>query len=120
MAKLTKHFSSEEFACKCGCGKASIDPNLVAVLEMMRESIGQPLRIASGVRCHAHNAKVGGKPDSAHLHGKAVDIICTTSRLRHDILDAAYQCGFRRVGIHSSFIHLDCAEHLPQDVCWVY
>ena len=33
-----------------------------------------PLKINSGYRTPEHNAKVGGVPNSQHIHGKALDI----------------------------------------------
>lgn len=45
--KLSEHFDSSEFACKCGCGGmdngAGVNPKLVQVLERMRQYIGNPL-----------------------------------------------------------------------------
>lgn len=45
--KLSEHFDSSEFACKCGCGGmdngAGVDPRLVQVLEKMRQACGKPL-----------------------------------------------------------------------------
>jgi len=43
------------------------------VLEPLRRRFGV-IRITSGYRCAALNAKVGGKPNSQHLQGEAADI----------------------------------------------
>lgn len=120
MGDLSTHFSRHEFACKCGCGEADIDRRLVAILQQMREAIGEPLNITSGVRCTTYNAKVGGKPGSAHVAGLAVDIACTDSHLRHELIRLAVQAGICRIGVHKHFVHLDISKTLPQQVMWLY
>jgi hypothetical protein len=45
------------------------------VLEPVRAKFGI-VRILSGYRCPALNAKVGGVPDSQHVRGEAADITC--------------------------------------------
>ena len=72
--KLSEHFSSNEFACRCGCGACEVSPELVTVLEDARAHFNAPLTIVSGRRCIAHNAKVGGAKSSQHLLGTAADI----------------------------------------------
>lgn len=70
-----KHFTKNEFTCKCGCGFNNIDINLVKVLEKIRSHFGdKPLYITSGCRCANHNIKVGGVQGSRHVLGKASDI----------------------------------------------
>lgn len=44
------------------------------VLDPLREAYGKPIRVTSGYRCPAVNAKVGGSPTSDHLRGMAADI----------------------------------------------
>lgn len=48
------------------------------VLQPLRDAIGVPLRISSGYRCPALNAKVGGVPTSQHTRGEAADVWCAT------------------------------------------
>lgn len=120
MGDLTKNFSRREFACKCGCGAADIDRRLVANLQQMREAVGRPLSITSGVRCLVHNSRVGSKPTSAHVSGQAVDVACFDSHLRHELVRLALQAGIHRIGVHKHFVHLDVSETLPQQVLWMY
>jgi hypothetical protein len=47
----------------------------VEVFEPAREALGCPLRVTSGLRCPPLNHLVGGKPDSRHLFGLAIDCI---------------------------------------------
>lgn len=71
-----KHFKQSEFACKCGCGFADINLNLVKILDEIREYFGQPVVVTSGCRCRNHNSKQkGSSQNSRHISGKAADIV---------------------------------------------
>jgi zinc D-Ala-D-Ala carboxypeptidase len=45
------------------------------ILDPLRESIGHPLTISSGYRCSALNTIAGGARTSAHMFGRAVDVV---------------------------------------------
>lgn len=72
-----KYFKREEFACKCGqyCDgfPVEVDLGMVAVMDKIREEVGKPIRINSGIRCKRHNSNVGGVANSRHLYGSACD-----------------------------------------------
>ena len=70
-----KHFTREEFECKCGCGFDTVDAELLDVLEEVRVWFEEPVTINSGCRCVTHNENEGGKPNSQHLYGRAADIV---------------------------------------------
>ena len=74
--KLTEHFDSSEFRCKCGCGQGDwlMAPELVQALEELRELIGKPIIVNSAYRCPKHNAQVVGVDNSYHTQGMACDI----------------------------------------------
>jgi len=71
--QLSENFHRHEFACKCGCGFATADAELVAVLEFVRAHFGSPIAINSGCRCPEHNKNEGGSSRSKHLQGIACD-----------------------------------------------
>ena len=67
------HFARHEFRCRC-CLRGAVSLALVLALEDVRTLYGGPVRITSGWRCAAHNARVGGHPQSRHMVGCAVDV----------------------------------------------
>jgi uncharacterized protein YcbK (DUF882 family) len=75
MGDISKHFSRIEFACKCKdqCGFDTVDVELIAILEDVREHFGASISINSGCRCAKHNKAVGGEANSLHMIGRAAD-----------------------------------------------
>ncbi len=72
------NFTKEEFRCKCGgkhCSGFPAEPDrlLVRTCQQIRTHFGASMTITSGVRCEAHNANVGGHPNSNHKNGRAAD-----------------------------------------------
>ena len=83
--ELTPHFSLEELT-RTDTGLPNVpsaaERNNLArlaaeLLEPLRAMAGCPLRINSGYRSEAVNAKVGGVRTSAHLEGRAADLVPT-------------------------------------------
>ena len=117
------HFVPKEFKCKCGkCGLGyeNMDTALLLKIDRARELAGVPFRINSAVRCEDHNAKVGGKPDSAHIGGFAIDVSAIDSHTRFKIMKALFDVGFKRIGINPRFIHVDVDDDKPQEVLFLY
>ncbi len=108
---MSKYFKNKE---------ENMDINFLAKLDEAREYAGVPFIINSAYRSPEHNAKVGGKPDSSHIKGLAVDISAKDSRTRFLILDALFAVGFTRIGIADSFIHVDSDIDKSQNVIWTY
>ena len=103
-----KHFSRAEFACRCGCGAAVVDAELLAVLQQLRDHYQQPITISSGHRCQAHNSTVGGSPASQHLTGQAADFAVNgvSPRAVYVHLDRLYPRRYG-LGLYPTWIHLD-------------
>lgn len=122
MAKLSKNFDSSEFACKCGCGYDTPNPELIRMLQAARELYGKPMRITSGCRCIKHNRNVGGTANSAHISGMAVDIATPTGTTRYLIIESLMAAGFKRIGINfkKSFIHADIDDSKPSPTIFSY
>ncbi len=123
-------FTTEEFMCPCGCVfgtvEEDINENLISTLNMMRTMYGKPMVVTSGARCEQYNAQIGGVPNSAHLphpdtsQCRAVDIHVGNSHDRFDLLSIAHRLGITRIGIANTFIHLDVAWDLPDEVIFTY
>ncbi len=105
-----RFFRWEEFACKCGkCGGFPVQPDLrlVAQAEAVRSHFGAACILSSGLRCPAHNARVGGVGNSRHLLGKAMDfrIQGTSSR---EVLDFVRTLPVRYAyAIDGQYVHMD-------------
>lgn len=119
--QASKHFVMGEFLCPCHECAYSVDPKMdpafIARLDVARDIAHTPFVINSGRRCAAHNKAVGGKDDSAHVFGKAVDIRCAKSPERMSIVRALI-AEFNRIGIYKTHIHVDLDESKPQQVMW--
>jgi len=128
MGDLSKNFSRLEVQCPCGCGANKISSVLIEKLQKVRNIIGLPIITTSGVRCEFYNTSIKASMNSSHIPdsygiGNAVDIACTTSQARYEMVDVAIKF-FRRIGIageHTgNFIHLDIDPYKTQDVIWTY
>lgn len=84
---LTPHFTLEELTFSDTAQRLGIDntpddgvrANLQLAangMEMVRELLGEPIRLNSGYRCEALNKAIGGAKGSAHMDGLAVDFTC--------------------------------------------
>jgi len=116
-----KHFSINEFdSPDLPNSGLNMDNDFLQMLDMAREIANIPFKINSGYRTKEHNEKVGGKPQSSHLVGKATDIAYKDSRERYIIITALQDAGFNRLGIAKTFVHTDSDETKSPDVIWTY
>jgi len=114
-----RYFKAEEFACR-HCEKVKIESRLIELLDALREHMGKPIVITSAYRCHVHNRRIGGVPNSAHVRGYAVDVKCTNSLDRQKMLEFLLSRGVERIGIHPAFIHFDLDPNKPSPRVWLY
>jgi uncharacterized protein YcbK (DUF882 family) len=113
-----------DYSCKCGCGLNNIDKEIAAAHELIDAMYGEKTKLTSGCRCPKHNANSGGKQNSSHLKGKAIDLkpekptVFNLCRLAYQIGRA----GVRRVGFNdkSLFFHIDNDRDKVQDVFFSY
>ena len=80
--RLSKHFLRKEFECKCGCGLFIHNEELLSTLENIRYALNLPIIITSGTRCKTHNARIGGKTNSDHCFGRAVDFYVKSMNIK--------------------------------------
>lgn len=109
---ISKNFKRKEFACKCSCGlglgESDINPELIEVVQDVRDTFDKPIVINSGLRCEKHNKRVGGAPRSQHLLGTAADIrVQGVEPIEvYRYLAAKYPKKFG-IGNYKNFTHID-------------
>ena len=85
---------------------------LMENLQVIRDTIGEPLHINSGYRTPAYNKSVGGKPASKHMLAQAADLTTKnySPRQLHRIIEKLItekkikQGG---LGLYPGFVHYD-------------
>ncbi len=114
--KLTENFNREEFDCRDGTKvPAQYMDNLKELaknLQVLRDHIGEPIRVNSGYRTPAYNKRVGGKSASQHLQAKAADITAksyTPDQLAGIIkgLIGSKKMKQGGIGVYPGFVHYD-------------
>lgn len=105
---ISENFKAKEFACKDGSDVIFISPELVIVLQKIRDHFGKAVHINSGYRTVTYNKKIGGATYSQHCYGTAADIRITGVKPK-DI--AAYVetllVNKGGIGIYKNFVHVD-------------
>lgn len=118
--KLTKNFNSFEFMCHDGTQvPARYLENvktLAMQLQVLRDYIGEPIRLNSGYRTPSWNKKIGGAPRSQHLLGKAADISVETYTPKQlaavvEQLITEEKLYFGGLGIYPGWIHVDIRKN---------
>ena len=113
-----RHFSRKEVK--------ELSPDLVALLDMIREECGWPLVINSGYRegdplSHGAREAVDLKLweyDSPIWRAYGVPGLSKGAQ-RQKLHDVARKNGICRIGLYDRHIHLDISKALPQNVTWV-
>ena len=113
--KLTSHFKIKEFRCKDGSDEIIIEEELCINLEQLRNKLNKPVHILSGYRTIEYNGKINGAKNSYHLTGMAADIKVEGVDPKI-IATYAAMCGFRGIGIYSTFVHVDIR---PNVYVWI-
>lgn len=96
-----------------------VSEKLMCMLDNARSIAKVPFIITSGVRSVEKNEKVGGKKDSSHLNGLAVDLSCLDSNTRYRIISSLLVAGFKRIGWDEVHIHTDIDLTKPQEVIFL-
>ncbi|QRM89512.1 peptidase M15 [Lacinutrix sp. WUR7] len=101
-----------------------MDRHLIFMLQQLEALTGYPIFswINSGARSPSHNRKVGGVSNSSHKMPtcKAVDIKAYSTSIRNNLVQAARDVGFKRIGVGRTFVHLDTDDLKSQYVAWGY
>jgi len=115
-----KYFDESEFVCNGESCFDKMDKGFLDKLDLARSYSDVPFVITSSWRSKEHNNAVGGKPNSAHTRGLAVDLSARNSSDRYNIIKSAIMAKIARIGISDTFIHLDDDETKPPKVLWLY
>lgn len=113
------HFQIAELACKCGCGRADMDPWFMHRLVDLRAEFGRPMVLSSAYRCPEHNTSVSKTGRTGpHTTGRAVDVRAFGQDALF-LIDAAVRYGFTGIGVkqhgphRERFVHLDDLSEAP-------
>lgn len=88
-------------------------------LDEARHIANVPFIINSAYRTKEYELSKGRSSTSSHCKGCAVDLRCTNSTARLHILTGLIQAGFTRIGIASTFIHVDYDKEKDSAI-WIY
>lgn len=109
--KLSANFRVREFACRDGSDPILVAPELVEVLQKIRDHFGQAVTVNSGYRTAAYNKKIDGATYSQHCYGTAADIKVknvapkTVAAFAETLLPKK-----GGIGIYPTFTHVDVRE----------
>lgn len=114
------YFVPEEFANCCPpCKMSQLSDQLLKMLDLARHIYGKPIVITSAYRSRQYELSKGRTGTSSHVLGLAVDIRCSNSVDRLDLVSALLSVGFRRIGISRNFVHVDIDPDKVQCM-WLY
>lgn len=117
--RLTKNFTRREFKSRDGAKMPedvlSNIKELASNLQVLRDFLGEPIRINSAYRSPAHNKAIGGVKNSQHILGRAADIKVKDIEtkdlyliIESLILDGKMKDG--GLGLYDTFVHYDIRE----------
>lgn len=114
------HFKEDEFArCVPPCKLSDMNDKLLILLDFTRDYANIPIKLNSAYRSRSYERSKGRSGSSSHCSGLAVDIACNSNADRLKLLSGALSAGFRRIGIDTNFLHLDCDPDKPECI-WLY
>ena len=109
--QLSANFKVKEFACKDGSDVIFISPELVEILQKIRNHFKVAVTINSGYRTPAYNKKIGGATYSQHTYGTACDI--KVKGIKPKAVAQYVETlmpDYGGIGIYSNFTHVDVRE----------
>ena len=121
------NFTIDELKCK-HTGECNMHPEMMRILQEIRDDIKRPLFVSSGFRSVKHPVEVSKEKPGEHTLGMAVDLIAYGTNAL-EIISRAQAKGICRIGVHqkgnanSRFVHLGIADkyalEFPKSI-WTY
>lgn len=114
--QLTDNFNINEFACRDGTPVPDeLECNVIVLahnLQILREYLGEPIRLNSGYRTPEYNKRIGGAKNSQHVKAKAADITVKSKTPRQlaaiiEKLISERKMKQGGIGIYPGFVHYD-------------
>lgn len=116
--QLSTNLNQSEFDCRCNnahCHQTLIHEDVIQNFQAMRDEYGYAIHVTSGMRCQEHNKKVGGKHNSRHQSGFAIDV--TAERL-HELYDIGKKYFDRAILYEkANFVHFHVERYSSDDIC---
>jgi uncharacterized protein YcbK (DUF882 family) len=113
--QLTANFKKEEFEGRSGAIPEELMKNVQELannLQVLRDTIGKPIKVISGYRSPEYNKKIGGAKKSQHMTASASDLQVdgmTPSELK-SVIEQLIKDGKMKkggVGLYPEFTHYD-------------
>lgn len=122
-----RHFTLEEFDCRCGCGTNQMDLLFVDRLDAYRTLVGAPMEVTSGYRCINHPDERDKSLPGTHTEGIASDFFVGSPILERLLLLALIDPEMHGYGVDQvdghKLLHLDMGETKPgrtRPYFWTY
>lgn len=127
--QLSPHFTLEEMTASQEAVRKGLDntPDATVFLalqdtakhmETVREILGHPIIVSSGYRSPEVNVAVGGRENSAHTTGHAVDFICPGFGSPADVCRRLAAAGVKcdQIIFEGSWCHISFAPAMRNDL----
>ena len=117
---MLRYFVEQEFTqAKPACSLSDMDDSFMQRLDEARHLAGVPFVVSSAYRSKQYEISKGRIGSSSHCKGLAIDILCSNSFNRLQIIESLLKVGFKRIGIGKTFIHVDYDSSKNQSI-WLY
>lgn len=110
-------FQAKEFTDKI-TGASGTKLFFIKKLSLLRQECNFPFIINSGYRTKDHPIERIKQTPGTHTQGIAADIRVRNAEQRGCIVSHALKLGFKGIGVHKNFIHIDMRIGPP--VIWTY
>jgi uncharacterized protein YcbK (DUF882 family) len=116
-----QYFTEKDFQNAIpSCSLSDMNEEFMVLLDKIRKVCDFPFIINSAYRSEDYEKKRGRNGTSSHTKGVAVDLQAVTDRHKFLIVQTALANGITRIGVGTTFVHLDVDKNKTQNVIWSY